>query len=72
MSKIKLVRVAIPQHLNDGTKGASYKYRTAMSAWLRDNCWKSTYEYQDDYAIFPIAVHVEEEWAVVFKLMWAI
>ena len=67
-----LVRVSIPSYVYKGVPKDNFQFRSAMSIWLREHCWRAEYEYPDDVCIYPHAVWIDKEFELVFKLTWAV
>ena len=67
-----LVRVPISRNAFKGEPTDNFQFRTAMSIWLRANCWRAEYEYPDDVCIYPHAIWIDEDMAVIFKLKFPV
>lgn len=65
------IRVPIAQHHFQSEPKVNYPFRCKMSEWLRENCWHSEYEYPDDVSIYPLAVYIDPDLAVIFRLMFS-
>lgn len=67
-----LVRVAISRSAFKGEPKDNFVFRSQMSKWLRDNCWRCEYEYPDEVCIYPHAVWIDEGMDLMFKLTWPV
>lgn len=65
------VRVPIPQHHFQSDPKVNYPFRCRMSNWIRENAWHSEYEYPDNVSIYPLAVYIDPDLAVIFRLMFS-
>lgn len=67
-----LVRVSIPRYVFKGNSKDNLRFRLLMSIWIRENCKRAAFEYPDEVSIYPHALWIAEDLALIFKLKWAI
>ncbi len=65
------VRVPIPQHHFGSDAKVNYAFRNKITAWLMQNCGRAEYEYPDEVCIYPVAVYIDPELSVIFRLMFS-
>jgi len=70
--ELGMVRVTIPRYVFKGEPLDNFQFRTAMSGWIRENCKQACFEYPSDVSIYPHALWITEDLALIFKLKWAV